>query len=180
MTLLRMLAFFFLSGGVLSGVSASNDNVQENCNDWLIKSVKLMESKPMKERVKIFLTRVSKACDKIPKKMIQAARRSIDADSEQRYRILQKASASHFPKSCLDYPSLEPAKYLMRVCLEDDYSDGLYSAILLNISSGDYMYGKALEKELKKISNIDSFYSQKIMLNYFTSAAMLYEEWREL
>ncbi|HED33077.1 MAG TPA: hypothetical protein ENJ08_02515 [Gammaproteobacteria bacterium] len=180
MTLLRMLALFLLSGGILSGVSASNDDTQESCNDWLIKSVKLMESKPMKERVRIFLTRVSKACDKIPEKMIQAARRSIDADSEQRYRILQKASASYFPKSCSDYPSLEPAKYMKRVCLEDDYVDGVYSAALLSISSGEYLYGKALEKELKKISNIDSFYSRRIMLNYFLSVAILYEEWREL
>jgi len=162
MTLLRMLA--------LSGVSASNNYTQEGCNDWLIKSVKLMESKPMRKGVKIFLVQVSHACDKIPEKLIQAARSSADVDPDQRYRVLKKASASFFQKKCLDNPAPEPAKYLPPSCKET------HTAILSNISSGEYLYGRAMEKELKKISDIDSFYSRRIMLNYFLSAAILYKE----
>ncbi len=170
MILLRMLVFLILSGGVLAGACAANNEDDENCNDWLAKSVKLMESKPMKERVKIFLVQVSHACDKIPQKLVRAARSSADADPDQRYRILKKASASFFQKSCLDNPSPEPAKYLPPSCRE------VHTAILSNISSGEYLYGRAMEKELEKISNIDSFYSRRIMLNYFLSAAILYEE----
>lgn len=178
MILLKILVLCLLSVGALTGACVANSESDGNCNDWLAKSVKLVESRPFAkgERLKTIFIQISDACSQIPEKLIRAARHSIDAGHEQRYKILKKASASYFPKSCLDNPSLEPAKYLVYYCGRN-YAENLpYTAVMPYISSGEYMYGIALEKELNKNSNLNPFHAKRLILNYLKSAAVLFEE----
>lgn len=162
---------------VMSSSCTAGGDLKSKCDIWIKSAVKSVESVPPKDRFIKALQQLQQACEaESLGKLKQAASKCLTAPTPSlRQDILLQASAVYYPESCLDIGSGQPAKKLLHICLEDDFPKGSYTSILPHIDAASYLYGKAVEKELKN-AGIDQMYSHKFMLNYFLGAAADFEE----
>ena len=167
----KIATFLFICS--TSSNCAAKDEPKNLCDQWIINAAKTVESAPSSDRFKRSLEQLQSACETtIPGELRQAATKSLAALSvKERQNILLQATTSYFSKSCLDIAADQPAKKLMHICLGEDFPNGPYTPLLPNIDAAAYLYGKAIEQELKK-SGLDQFHAKKFLLNYFLGAAL--------
>jgi hypothetical protein len=150
------------------------------CEKWLASAVRDIESVPPPQRFTLALRQLTQSCEQaIPGKLRHAAADALKTrNHKQRFVILLKAASDYFPRICQEIDQEKPASYLVSVCKEDDDKDGIYKDLLPHLEASTYLYGKAIEKELKKdelktvilATPENKLYIQKIMLNYFLGA----------
>lgn len=117
------------------------------------------------------LDRIAQSCqDVIPASLKQSIQQGKNYTRDKQLALLQQSVKTYFPTACSDTKPSAPAKSLPHICLGDDFPDGRYTSILENIDAASYMFGKAVEQELLKIS-VDKNQVKRFMLNYFLGAA---------
>ena len=151
----KTVTFLFIC--ITSSNCAAADEPKTLCDQWIINAVKTVELAPSHDRFKRSLEQLQSACEiTIPGELRQAAKKSLAALSvKERQNILLQATTSYFSKSCLDIAADQPAKKLMHICLGEDFPNGPYTSLLPNIDAAAYLYGKAIEQELKKWLLVD-------------------------
>jgi hypothetical protein len=170
----KLLAFLFIC--IVSSHCAANTEEKTPCDKWIVDAVHNIQSVPPNKRFKRALEQLQHACEAIPVTLKQAATDSLKATSvKQRFNILLQAAAPYYQDACRDIAAGRPAQELFEFCQGDDYPDGPFGAMLTHVDAATYLYGKAVEKELKK-AGIDKHYSKLFILNYFLGAGLAFED----
>lgn len=182
---LTKLSLFLFSCLFSVHCMAENDKAT-TCEKWLAKAVKDVESVPPQKRFIRSLEQLKIACEQaIPKKLKQAATDALATKNpQQRFTILLNSTAEYFPSICYDIEIKKPASYLESVCKGDDATEGIYTDVLPFLEASSYLYGKAIEKELKKATlktqirdtPKNNLHINKILLNYFLGAQLDYSD----
>jgi hypothetical protein len=166
---------------VLSAVACAKElNHPDLCEQWLIEAGKTLAVAPEK-RFKHGLMKIQQGCGNlIPDILRKAAGEALSVSrSSGRFKIFTRAAATYYRSACFEILPGKPAEDLFDFCLEGDYPDGNYSGILHSIDAADYLFLKAVEKELSKNiakTSESKFYAQKFMQNLFLAAALDYEK----
>lgn len=184
MKLIKLFVCLFI--GLWSVQCVANNTTEAACEKWLTEAVRDIESVPPPQRFKRSLYQLQFACDKaIPVKLKKAASDGLKAKNpQQRFTILLHAASPYFADICKDIESEKPASYLVSICKSDDEKEGVYTDVLPYLEASSYLFGKVVEKELKKNelkSEIketpqNELHINKFMLNYFLGAQLDYKD----
>lgn len=178
------LSLFILVSLLSERIYADTTTIPEKCGRWLASVVKDMESVPLAQRYRRGLSRLQTGCDNVLSPVLMnAAKMTLKTKHrDKRFVILMDSAKSYHNESCsYQIPPGKSAEYLNHLCWGDDYPDGPFSGVLSEIDAATYLYGKAIQTELRKNlimkdSMTKDFYVKKFMLNFFLGAQLEFEK----